>query len=100
LKELCCTSGGDCAGTSVDNAFFQIFVKLVGSPLLITMKKGNPSAYLDIFREFEDIKRTVYTNKDDKVTMSIPRLSLIIFVRNITRKILQQLFSLRFTTIR
>jgi hypothetical protein len=40
------------------------------------MKKENPSAYLDIFREFEAIKRTVYSNKDDKVTMSIPRALL------------------------
>ena len=40
------------------------------------MKKENPSAYLDIFREFEAIKRIVYSNKDDKVTMSIPRALL------------------------
>jgi PHD/YefM family antitoxin component YafN of YafNO toxin-antitoxin module len=46
--------------STVDNAFYQIFVKLVGAPLLITMKNENPSAYLDIFREFEAIKRTVY----------------------------------------
>jgi len=51
-------------------------MKLVGAPLLITMKKENPSAYLDIFREFEAIKRTVYSYKDDKVTMSIPRALL------------------------
>ena len=50
LKELCRASGGDCGGTSVDNAFFQIFVKLVGAPLLNIMKKEDPSAYLDIFR--------------------------------------------------
>jgi hypothetical protein len=49
LKELCRASGGDCGGTAVDNAFFQIFVKLVGAPLLNTMKKEEPSAYLDIF---------------------------------------------------
>jgi hypothetical protein len=88
LKELCRASGGDCGGTSVDNAFFQIFVKVVGAPLLITMKKENPSAYLDIFREFETIKRTVYSNKDDKVTMSIPRALL----DNICKKHLKEDF--------
>jgi hypothetical protein len=36
------------------------------------MKKEEPEAYLDIFREFEAVKRTVYTDKQDKVTMSIP----------------------------
>ena len=76
LKELCRASGGDCGGTSVDNAFFQIFVKLVGAPLLNAMKKQEPSAYLDIFREFEAVKRTVYTDKEDKVTISIPRAIL------------------------
>jgi len=40
------------------------------------MKKEDPSAYLDIFREFEAVKRTVYTDKEDKVTMSIPRAIL------------------------
>jgi hypothetical protein len=76
LKELCRASGGDCGGTSIDNALYQIFAKLVGEEVLITMKKLQPSAYLDIFREFEAIKRTVYTNEDDRVTMSIPRTLL------------------------
>jgi hypothetical protein len=73
LKELCSASGGNCGGTSVDNAFYQIFVKLVGAPLLNEMKREEPEAYLDIFREFEAVKRIVYTDKDDKVKMTIPR---------------------------
>jgi hypothetical protein len=35
LKELCRASGDDCGGTSVDNAFYRIFVKLVGAPMVI-----------------------------------------------------------------
>ena len=73
MKELCSASGGDCGGTSVDNAFYQIFVKLVGAPLLNEMKREEPEAYLDIFREFEAVKRIVYTEKNDKVKMTIPR---------------------------
>ena len=76
MKELCRASGGDCGGTSVDNAFYQIFVKLVGATLLNAMKKEDPSAYLDIFREFEAKKRTVTTDTGNKVTMSIPRFLL------------------------
>jgi hypothetical protein len=53
LKELCSAYGGDCGGTSVDNAFYQIFAKLVGAPLMNEMKREEPEAYLDIFREFE-----------------------------------------------
>jgi hypothetical protein len=63
-------------GTSVDNAFYQIFVKLVGAPLLNAMKREDPEAYLDIFREFEAVKRPVYTDKEDKVKMAIPRAIL------------------------
>ena len=76
MKELCRASGGDCGGTSVDNAFYQIFVKLVGAPLLNEMKREEPEAYLDIFREFEAVKRIVYTDKNDKVKMTIPRGTL------------------------
>ena len=88
LKELCRASGGDCGGTSVDNAFYQIFVKLVGAPLLNAMKREDPEAYLDIFREFEAVKRTVYTDKEDKVKMAIPRAIL----DNICKKHLKEDF--------
>ena len=76
MKELCRASGGNCGGTSVDNAFKQIFAEIVGEPLLTEMQKENPSAYLDIFRELEAVKRTVYTDLEDTVTMSIPRFDL------------------------
>jgi hypothetical protein len=34
LRELCKASGDACGGTSVDNAFFQTFVKILGGPVL------------------------------------------------------------------
>lgn len=40
------------------------------------MKKEDPSAYLDIFRELEAVKRTVDKSKNEKVTMTIPRAIL------------------------
>ena len=76
MKELCRASGGDCGGTSVDNAFYQIFAKLVGASLLKAKKRKHPEEYLYIFREFEAVKRTVYTDKDNKVKMTIPRTFL------------------------
>ena len=89
LKELCRASDGDCGGTSVDNAFYQIFAKLVGAPLLNAMKRKHPEEYLYIFREFEAVKRTVYTDKDDKVKMEIPRT----FLDNICKKHLKKDFN-------
>ena len=76
MKELCCVSGGDCGGISVDNAFYQIFVNSVGAPPLDEMKRNDPDAYLGLFREFEAAKRTVYTDKKSKVKMTIPRTAL------------------------
>ncbi|XP_052089282.1 heat shock 70 kDa protein 12A-like [Mytilus californianus] len=76
LKEICRASGGDCGGISVDNSFYQIFIKLLGAPLLNIMKREDPSAHLDIFRELEAIKRTVDKTNQDKVTMAIPRAIL------------------------
>jgi hypothetical protein len=54
------------------------------------MKKEDPSAYLDIFREFEAVKRTVSTDKEGKVKMTIPRALLDI----ICKKHLQEDFEL------
>jgi hypothetical protein len=65
------------------------------------MKKENPSAYLDIFREFEAVKRIVYSNKNDKVTMSIPRALLDDICRkhlNEDFKVVVQYFAARKTT--
>ena len=38
LKELCHASGGDCGGTSIDNALIQMIVNILG-PSIITLLK-------------------------------------------------------------
>lgn len=77
LKELCRASGGDCGGTSVDNDFSQLLIKLVGAPVLTALKQKDPSAYLFIYREFEAIKRTIDTSAQGGfINMSIPRAIL------------------------
>ncbi|XP_052083291.1 heat shock 70 kDa protein 12B-like isoform X3 [Mytilus californianus] len=76
LKELCQATGDACGGTSIDNEFFQLLVKIVGGPLMYSLSKDNPSAYLDLFREFETIKRTIYPNKSGKVNFTIPFVAI------------------------
>jgi hypothetical protein len=39
LKELCHASGGDCGGTSIDNAFIQMIVKILGAPMITLLKR-------------------------------------------------------------
>ena len=72
MQELGSASGGDCGGTSVDSAFYQIFVEIVGAPLMNAMKKEDPSSYLDLILEFENVKRKVSTDRKGKVKISIP----------------------------
>ncbi|XP_076100918.1 heat shock 70 kDa protein 12A-like [Mytilus galloprovincialis] len=72
LKELCHASGGDCGGTSVDNAFIQMMVKILGAPMINLLKQEDPSAYLDLLREFETVKRKIEPTTSGKVNFTIP----------------------------
>jgi len=72
LKELCRASGGDCGGTSIDNAFIQMIVKILGAPLMTLLKQEDPTAYLDLLREFETVKRKIKTDTTGKVNFTIP----------------------------
>lgn len=72
LKELCHASGGDCGGTSVDNAFLQMIVKILGAPMINLLKQEDPSAYLDLLREFETVKRKIDPTTSGKVNFTIP----------------------------
>lgn len=72
LKELCHASGGDCGGTSVDHAFIQMLVKILGAPMIQLLKEEDPSAYLDLLREFETVKRKIESKTSGKVNFTIP----------------------------
>lgn len=76
LKEICRATGSDCGGTSVDSAFFQLMAKIFGAPLMNLMKKEDSSAYLDLFREFETVKRTITPGKSGKVNITVPYAAL------------------------
>ena len=72
LKELCHAIGGDCGGTSIDNAFIQMIVKILGVPMITLLKQEDPTAYLDLLREFETVKRKIQTGRTGKVNFTIP----------------------------
>ncbi|CAC5378423.1 unnamed protein product [Mytilus coruscus] len=76
LKELCKASGDACGGTSVDNAFYQIFVNIFGVLVMNLLKKKYTSSYMDLFREFETVKRNIKTNTSGKVNFTIPYVVL------------------------
>lgn len=53
-----------------------MLVKIIGGPVMKKIKDEDPAAYLDLFREFEAVKRTIVTGKEGKVNMTIPYASL------------------------
>lgn len=89
LKELCRADGNDCGGTSVDARFFQLLVKILGGPLMKSIKDENLMAYLDLFREFETVKRTIDSSKTGKINMTVPYVAL----DKMCKKILKEEFS-------
>ncbi|VDI50928.1 Hypothetical predicted protein [Mytilus galloprovincialis] len=53
-----------------------MLVKILGGPVMKKIKDEDPAAYLDLFREFEAVKRTIVTEKEGKVNITIPYASL------------------------
>ncbi|XP_071146599.1 heat shock 70 kDa protein 12B-like [Mytilus edulis] len=82
LKELCQATGDACGGTSIDSEFFQLMVKIVGAPLMNSLSKIDPSAYLDLFREFETVKRTINHNKLGKMNFTVPFVAFDTLCKN------------------
>lgn len=76
LTEISRATGGDCGGTSIDSDFIQLLAKIFGAPLIHSMKREQPEAYLDLIREFETVKRTITPSKQGKVNMAIPYATL------------------------
>lgn len=71
LSEIYQATGNDCGGTSVDRRFYQIFEDIFGD-VMTKLQRDDPSAYLDLLREFETVKRTINKEKTGKVNITIP----------------------------
>ncbi|XP_069112501.1 heat shock 70 kDa protein 12A-like [Argopecten irradians] len=73
LRELYKASGGACGGTAVDAKFIHsAFIKVLGRPAMTELSEQYPGSYLDLYREFETVKRTVTPEKEGKVNITIP----------------------------
>ncbi|XP_052083883.1 heat shock 70 kDa protein 12A-like [Mytilus californianus] len=76
LKEVTKASGNGCGGTSVDDAFIQLFVRIFGRPLLNSLKSESPESYLYLLRSIENVKRTFQPTQTRKVNLTIPYATL------------------------
>jgi len=49
-----------------------MIVKILGAPMINLLKQEDPTAYLDLLREFETVKRKIETDTTGKMNFTIP----------------------------
>lgn len=92
LKELARASGGDWGGISVDAAFEEGLMEIVGKSLMDTFRKHHTVDYLELFRNFELKKRLIRKgNENDEVILSVP-LSFVELCENLGEMIAKSRF--------
>ena len=65
MKEVYKSNGGDWGGTKVDRLFEAYLVSIFGKPVVQKIKKDYPVDWLEMMRDFENIKRNIdHTNTD------------------------------------
>ena len=71
LRELYKASGGAWGGTTVDDAYKDVLVKIFGRHVFAKFRNGNRDDYIDIFRHFEVTKRGISksTQRDIKIIL-------------------------------
>ena len=76
MKELQKPCGGDFGGTTVDNAFYQLLVKVFGADTLQRFKKTHIEVYYDLLGRFEVKKKNF--QGDQHMILQFP-MSLLTF---------------------
>ncbi|CAC5371495.1 unnamed protein product [Mytilus coruscus] len=77
LKELTRATGDECGGTSIDNQYIQLIVRIFGGPFYNEFKKQYPDSYLSLIRGFESTKRTIQTRIESEYqNFTIPYAAL------------------------
>lgn len=92
FKEIYRTTGSNCGGNSIDNAFLDFLKSVFDKPsksLIYLMKTNYPEEYLDVFRNFELKKRT-YAEKE--VRMTFPTVVFTELCGEIHNKTVEQVF--------
>lgn len=86
LKELVRAIGKPIGGTHVDKAIYQMITEVFGDEILKIMKSDYPMCYLDLFRSFETVKRTIYLEKTGYVNVTIPYVTLDTLCQKVLNK--------------
>ncbi|KAK3602816.1 hypothetical protein CHS0354_026367 [Potamilus streckersoni] len=72
IKEVHKASGGAWGGTKVDEEFKQMIIKIIGAPSFKTFCDENKDDNMEMLRELETKKRSIRTDKEEKITIKVP----------------------------
>ena len=72
LKELHKANGGNWGGTKVDSFFRSLLASIVGNDVIEAFTTDHKYDYLELLRDFEIKKRTIYPDLAEKVTFKVP----------------------------
>ena len=80
IQEVIPPDGGPLGGKSIDDAFYNLLSEICSGNVMEELKTTELEDYVDMFREFETKKRSIRTNQQNKVVITLP-LSLILLVK-------------------
>ncbi|XP_069128996.1 heat shock 70 kDa protein 12A-like [Argopecten irradians] len=72
LREVCAAGGGDWGGTMVDKDFVSLLRKIFGHDIFDTFQREHIDDSLDILRDLEQKKRTVFDKPDGSISILVP----------------------------
>ena len=73
LKEVMAASGGGWGGTLVDKAFEKLLFDIVGEDVYERFKTEEPDDWIELGRTFEQKKKTIDPDRDNRIIIRIPR---------------------------
>ncbi|XP_062582421.1 heat shock 70 kDa protein 12A-like [Saccostrea cucullata] len=92
LREIHKATGGACGGTAVDKEFEKHLTDILGEKVMEKLRKEKPEYYLDIFRDFEVVKRSLASERTYPIRMSIPAVTLNELCEKNVGKTLEEVF--------
>ena len=72
IKQLYMANGGDWGGTKVDQAFEQFLMELAGDTTVYKFRDVDKAGHLDLCREFEIKKRSIFPDGTARTTFKVP----------------------------
>ena len=72
IQEVIAPDGGPWGGKSIDDAFYKFLSEICGRNVIEEFKTTELEDYVDLFREFETKKRSITTNQQNKVVITLP----------------------------